>query len=214
MVELEIEKSWNTLLKSYGVPTFAKKDILEPLFIKQIYLEPVLDAGCGTGFFSNLLAERGLDVISIDKNLDETKLKVKRVVKVDIEKFDFKGKEIGDILLINVLSCVESKKRIAILKNLKRIKSPASRIFVINTSEKIGRADFKSEYIQVKKVASGVVHLINKKIDNTFIEFDDYLIGSDEFLQYCDEVGLTILSKDELCFPTEKNAIFDFFVLR
>ncbi|MBR9701323.1 class I SAM-dependent methyltransferase [Candidatus Pacearchaeota archaeon] len=116
MAESRLEKSWKSLLKEYEAPSYAKKYILEPLFSKQDYLEPILDAGCGTGFFSNLLSEKGYQVISIDKNLDETQLHSYMKVKSDIESFNPVKMIIGDVLLINILSCLEPKKRLAVLK--------------------------------------------------------------------------------------------------
>ncbi|MCA9487875.1 MAG: methyltransferase domain-containing protein [Nanoarchaeota archaeon] len=213
MAESKIEKSWSNLLDSYEIPTFAKKLILEPLIINQTYLEPILDAGCGTGYFSNLLFQKGFQVISIDKNLDLKKIKSHNKFKVNIEDFNFNNK-IGDILLINVLSCVEPERRIKILKNLKKIKSSASRIFVVNTSEELGSNNFQSKFIQSKKISSNVVFLENKKIDNSHIDFEDYLIGDEEFRKVCKHIGLKIIKYEKLHFPKEKSTIFDFYILK
>ena len=158
--------------------------------------------------------EKGLEVISIDKNIKEEELHSQEKFKVDIELFVPENKRIGDILLINVLSCVDANKRIEILKNLKKIKSPSSRIFVINTSDSIGDEDFESKYISVKRKSEKIVNLTNKKIDGTEIVFDDYLIGKDEFLRYCEESGLRISDEKELYFPDENKApIFNFYTL-
>lgn len=214
MTKARLEKSWKNLLKEYEVPSYAKKYIVEPLLLKQHYAEPILDAGCGTGYFSNLLSARGYKVIAIDKNLDESQLYSWKKIKTNIESFNPKGKKIGDILLINVLSCLEPEKRLAVLRNLKKIKLRGSKIFVINASAKMENTKFKSGIIKINNRSKGLVNMSVKRCDDTFLTFNDYMITDYEFKGYCTSTDLEVLAQQELFFKQEKFPIFDFYILK
>jgi hypothetical protein len=62
-------------------------------------------------------------------------------------------------------------------------------------------------------LSKGVVHLINKKIDGTQIEFNDYLIKEDKFKEFCKKANLKIILEKKLQFLGEKFPIFNFYIL-
>ena len=59
---------WSETLRKYEIPTVYKEALLRPYFENVDLKEPILDAGCGTGYFSNILCKRGYKVTGIDLN--------------------------------------------------------------------------------------------------------------------------------------------------
>jgi 2-polyprenyl-3-methyl-5-hydroxy-6-metoxy-1,4-benzoquinol methylase len=209
------EDSWSELLKSFAIPTYVKKFISEPFLSKQEYLEPVLDAGCGTGYFSNLLYNDGHLIVSVDKNLTNKHIGSCRSFKSDLASFKPKNTLIGDVLLINVLSCIDSPtKRAQILQNLKMIKNPKGKVYVINMSEDIICDNFKSSVMRVSKISDQKAELAFKKIDGTEISFSDNMICENEFEKQCKDAGLKIITKEYLKYKKEKFNIYTLYILQ
>ncbi len=209
------EQEWADSLLDFSVPTCVKKYISEPFLSKQDYLEPVLDAGCGTGYFSNLLYNDGHLIVSVDKNLINKHIGSCRSFKSDLATFKLKKTLIGDVLLINVLSCVDSAtKRYKILKNLKQIKSSKGKIFVFNMSEDIMSDSFKSSVMKVRKISDTKATLTFKKIDGNEISFVDNIIYEKEFEIQCKDIGLKIIKRKDFKYKKEKFNIYSLYVLQ
>ena len=61
-----IEKSWKNTLKHYAVPSVLKDKLLRPHFFNLKLREPVLDIGCGTGYFSELIVKQNIEIFAVD----------------------------------------------------------------------------------------------------------------------------------------------------
>ncbi|MFZ6015652.1 MAG: methyltransferase domain-containing protein [Patescibacteria group bacterium] len=208
------DAQWVKLIDFYTVPTYLKKFITEPFLLRKKFLEPILDAGCGTGHVLKILTDKGLFVMGVDINLNKKKVQY-RAIRADIEKFKPKDFLVGDVLLINVFSCIDSAaKRQNILNNLKKIKSPKGKIYVIHMAEDILGDDFKSSVMSVSQKQSKKAYLKFKQIDGKEIGMMDNMIFEQEFEEQCKKAGLKILKKIYKKYKKEKFNIYTIYILR
>ncbi|MBU2566605.1 class I SAM-dependent methyltransferase [Patescibacteria group bacterium] len=213
-MQISTENKWKKLLKNFNTPSFTKKYLIEPIILSKNFTEPILDAGCGTGYFSNLLASKGKMVISVDRNLDKKLLKSCKAIKADLANVKLKNLLVGDVLLINILSCVDQEeKRLEILKNLKSIKNKDAKIYVFNVAEDVVNKEFKSSVIKIEKITKNKVNMTIKQIDGNLLNFDDNIIYEKSFESQCKKANLNILQKKYLKYKKEKNAIYAMYIL-
>ncbi|MDI6721009.1 MAG: class I SAM-dependent methyltransferase [Candidatus Aenigmarchaeota archaeon] len=117
--------------KEYEVPLIEKEYIIKPAVLKvmsSVKGKKIADLGCGSGYFSRILAKKGARVFGIDKNENQLKIasqmdmKNIRYMKRDITNTRLKPNYF-DIVLINfVLVEISSPKTVSkIIKEAHRI---------------------------------------------------------------------------------------------
>ncbi len=207
-------ESWKNIIKEYEVPTVLKERLLKPYFLDVKLASPVLDIGCGTGYFTEILSQRGLEITGFDQNVVNIKSKVK-YFQGEASNLPFKDKSFSSILLINVLSCVEDKNaRIALLKEAKRVKKENQPIYVINTSEKLFAKPTNSDLLKFISLGPKKIKITVKKSDGKIIEFEDHIITSKEMEAYSQEIGLKVVEKREFIDLEMKTPIYTLYILK
>ena len=91
----------------------------------------VLDAGCGTGFSMEVLAESGLDAVGIDISqpmIDIAKRKGFRVRKADFTKLPFKERAFDAIVSISSLQWIYGKSYDDVLDKYSRVAKEFHRV--------------------------------------------------------------------------------------
>ncbi len=143
------QENWDRPWKNNSASRFTKKSWGHIRIMKQLapYLKPgqsVLDAGCGSGFFSDYFLSMGCVVYSLDHSESalaltrrETNNRCEAYLKEDLlapdlgsrydERFDF-------IFTAGLFESLPEKDRFSILKNFKRMKTPVGIVgtFVLN----------------------------------------------------------------------------------
>ncbi len=102
------------------------------LIMKMIKPEPnlrVLDAGCGTGIFTEFLASAGMDVTGFDESPEMLKiaekketLKSVRLVRGDISKLPFESESFDRVLCTFVIEFIPDPQ--SVIDELKRVLKP------------------------------------------------------------------------------------------
>jgi ubiquinone/menaquinone biosynthesis C-methylase UbiE len=209
---MKIEDGWKEIIKEYSSPTIIKNDLLAPFFFKKNFSEPVLDIGCGDGFFAKELSKK-FEVIGVD--VHDYKFDEFKYIKTDASKLSLVNSLVGDVLLINVLTCIDAElKRIQILKEAKRVKKPTSLIFVINTPESFIEKEIDSPLIKVRKLSKNKVNIDVLKMDGSWISFPDYVIKNVEFERYVNEAELSVVETKLFAHPKLGSAVYKLWVLK
>lgn len=97
--------------------------------------ERVLDAGCGTGIYSALLSERGLEVTGLDPDphmLAAARLKapVARLVEGDVTRLPFADAEFDLALAVTLLCFLGDEEREHAARELLRVVRPGGRVVI------------------------------------------------------------------------------------
>ena len=108
---------WSETLRKYEVPTVFKQKLLKPYFEGVDLKEPILDAGCGTGYFADILCKRGYKVSGIDLNSQLESNDNFDFQQADITTFKT-DKKFETILLINILATAPPAERLKMLKKI------------------------------------------------------------------------------------------------
>jgi 2-polyprenyl-3-methyl-5-hydroxy-6-metoxy-1,4-benzoquinol methylase len=206
---------WSKKLAEYETPTKMKLLLGSYFETAEIKGEVVLDAGCGKGFFARILTARGYEVVGIDINGDLESDDLFHFQKANIVSFESDHK-FETILLVNVLSCVSFKERLLILKNLKSLKTEDGLVYVVNTNADLLGADPApvSDLFKVEKKTDDLVHLKMKKVDDNWIEFDDYLITKKEMSKLCEASGLEIIDRIDFQHEGLEKPFFEMYLLK
>ncbi len=204
--------NWSETLRKYAVPTVFKERLLRPYFEGVDLKEPILDAGCGTGYFADILCNRGYKVSGIDlngqlENNDKFDFK-----QVDIIKFET-DKKFETILLINILATASPDDRLKIFFKIKELKTEDGIAYVINTCAKLFGSDFDSESLSGHKTSEGRVKVRVELINGEFIEFEDYLVTEEEIKEMCAAVGLRIIEKKDFKPEELEKPIYELYLL-
>ncbi len=209
----KILESWKNIIKEYEVPTVLKERLLKPYFLNVKLASPVLDIGCGTGYFTEILSQRGLEMTGFDQNAVNIQSKVK-YLQGDASNLPFKDKSFSSVLLINVLSCVDDPEaRMSLLKEAKRVKKENEKIYVINTSEKLFSKPTNSDLLKFVSLGPKKIKITVKKTDNKMIEFEDYIITQKDMEEYTLEIGLKLVETKEFIDLEMKTPIYTLYVL-
>jgi 2-polyprenyl-3-methyl-5-hydroxy-6-metoxy-1,4-benzoquinol methylase len=209
----ERQIDWSGILDQYEVPTVFKDELLRPYFEQGDFVEPILDVGCGRGYFSNLLLKRGYRVFGIDLNSD-----LQSSENFDFQKRDFitfeTDQKFNTILLVNVLTTAPPADRLKILKKIKEIKSESGVAYVVNTNADLFGNELDSETLTIRKGERDTYRLKVKLVNGECIEFDDYVIVPEEMEEMCKEVGLEIVERKDLKSQHQDKPIYQVYVLR
>ena len=188
---------WGKYIKEYGVPSIAKEKILKPFFDKD-FDAPILDLGCGKGYFSHLLAKRGLRVVGVDLNATLDNQKNFTFIQSDLLDFSTKEK-FKTIFLINVLSTITTGKHIAIFKKIKEfLDDKKGRAIVLNMNFLLYERDFKSSYLQVRKIEDELGELDFTLVDGSHRFIRDFILNEDEIIEVSKKAGLRLLERTQL----------------
>ena len=211
---MNIQKSWKSLLRDYHYPTILKDKLIRPYFSRKDLSDPILDVGCGTGYFSELFALKKKEVIGIDihKNIPE---------KIDFKyytmngaKLDFPDNHFGSVLIINVLSCIDDdKERIKILSEAKRVKKSKAKIYLLSMAENLIEKPINDELLTTKKLDENHILLSFKKIDNKRIDIKDIVISDEELKKYLKIAGLRIVKEVSFVYKKINREIYHMWIL-
>lgn len=99
------------------------------------------------------------------------------------------------------------------MKNLKKQKISAGRIFVVNMSEKIMDGQFNSNLLTVSKISDSMVCLNIKKVDGSILKIHDHIVTEKKFEAYCCAAKLKIVHRQTLLYNGEKDPIYILYIL-
>lgn len=205
--------NWSETLQKYEVPSVFKEELLKPYFEKADLKEPILDAGCGTGYFSKILCDRGYKVSGVDLNGE-----LKSNDKFDFQQADittFKtDKKFETILLINILATAPPAERLKMLQKIKELKTESGAAYVVNTNAKLFGSDFDSENLSSHRIGDDKTRVRVKLVNGEFIEFTDYLVGDQEIREMCEAAGLEIIEKKDFKPEELEKPIYEMYLLK
>lgn len=204
---------WSEYLAQYGEPTIFKESLLKPFFETEQIIEPILDAGCGTGYFSVLLCKRGFHVFGIDLHTTVPKIDLFTFLESDIISFKTEQK-FKTILLINILTTASKQKQLEILKKTASLKAPDGKIYVINTNSDLFGNNFDHQLLSIEKIYDGYVKVRTKLVNGQDIEFNDFTVTSEEMHQMCFEAKLNIKSEKQFSYPGIEKPIYNLYILK
>ncbi len=204
---------WSDIINKYKVPTVLKDGLLRPYFETVVLKEPILDAGCGTGYFSGLLLKRGYRVSGVDLNSQLENGGGFDFHQADLASFET-DKKFETILLINILTTVPPADRLKILKKIKEIKMADGIAYIVNVSGDLVGSDFDSEVLSSHKVGEDKVRLRIKLVNGEHIEFDDYVVSQREMVEICETAGLQIIERKDLKIDDLVKPIYEMYLLR
>jgi len=204
---------WSETLRKYEIPTVYKEALLRPYFENVDLKEPILDAGCGTGYFSNILCKRGYKVTGIDLNGELQSNDRFDFMKADIIKFET-DKNFETILLINILATAPPAERLKMLQKIKELKTESGTAYVVNTSTELFGSDFESDALSSHPVGENKVKVRAKLVDGKFIEFTDYLVTEKEIREMCKAVDLEIVEKQDFKPDELEKPVYETYSLK
>jgi 2-polyprenyl-3-methyl-5-hydroxy-6-metoxy-1,4-benzoquinol methylase len=204
---------WSEILHKYETPTVFKNELLRPYFEKVNLKEPILDVGCGRGFFSRLLCGRGYKVSGIDLNGQLESDENFDFKKVDFVSFDT-DRKFETILLVNILTTVSTADRLKILKKIKEIKTEEGIAYVVNTNANLFGTEYDSETLSIRKIKDGIFRLKIKLVNGEYIEFDDYVIPQEDMEKMCKEADLRIIDREGLKSKEHSKPIYEVYLLK
>lgn len=204
---------WSETLHKYEIPTVFKDELLRPYFENVDIEEPILDAGCGKGYFSRILCGRGYKVSGIDLNSQ-----LENSEKFDFEKADFTSfktdRKFNTVLLINILTTASPSDRQKMLKKIKEIKTEEGVAYVVNTNADLFGSELNSEALSIIKLKDDKFKLKIKLVNGEYIEFDDYIISHEEMEKMCQEAGLKILEKKDMKSQEFDKPVYEIYLLK
>jgi len=204
---------WSETLRQYETPSVYKEKLLRPYFEKADLKEPILDAGCGTGYFSKILTERGLNVTGIDLNGDLESGDRFTFEKADITDYQT-DKKFETILLINILATAPPADRLAIIKKVKELKTANGLAYIVNTNANLFGENFEGENLSGRRLAGDKAHVKVKLTDGKYIEFDDFLVSEDEIRKMCEEAGSQIVEKMNFKPDDLPKPVYELYLLK
>jgi ubiquinone/menaquinone biosynthesis C-methylase UbiE len=102
--------------------------------------ELILDAGCGTGRFSEEMAARGVGVVAVDYSMESLRICKKRckdfnvkplIIRADICDLPFKPGIVGKVLSVGVFQHIPTKKgSIGALREMRRVLKPNGKLVI------------------------------------------------------------------------------------
>lgn len=211
---MEIKSNWKEHINHYETPTIFKDTLLKPYFNNLQIKEPLLDVGCGTGYFSELLASKGIKVIGIDQNPVKIKNSLAKYQIGEASSLPFEDSSFGFVLLINVLSAIDDEEeRISALNEAKRVKTKEGKIFVINANENLFN-NIQSVEVTSKRINNNYGHLKLKKIDGSYIEFDDYIISKEQMTKYATLTNLKLIEKKDFIYKPLNLNVYSLYIYK
>jgi 2-polyprenyl-3-methyl-5-hydroxy-6-metoxy-1,4-benzoquinol methylase len=205
--------AWGEHLPKYKIPTVLKETLLKPYFENITFKEPVVDLGCGTGYFSEIVTSAGKKVLGIDKNGDLPNTDRFTFEKGDILEFKPKTK-FNTVLLINILSTESKNERDLIIKKVYNLLLPGGTAYILNTSSRLFTSPTDSDLISFKKIAEDKVHLDVKLINRELIDFDDFIIQEEETRMMIANNNLSIIEEKEFQHPEMDRPVYILYVAK
>jgi SAM-dependent methyltransferase len=192
--------SWDKHLPKYKIPTVLKETLLKPFFERLSLEEPIIDLGCGTGYFSEIITKTGKSVLGIDKNSDLLDLNGFTFQKKDI--LDFQSKTpFKTVLLINILSVESTSGRDSLIKKVHDLLEIGGKAYILTTSSKLFTSPTNSDLISFKKLTDDKVYLKVKLTSGDYLEFEDFIVQEDETRQQIKGSDLKIIKEQEFQHP-------------
>lgn len=198
------------ILKSFGIPHLGTR--IRFNLISQVLRSYnaccILDAGCGYGFSSLMLSQKGLKVLGVDDDYNRIKLAKKlarhssvKFIKANLYSLPFKDQSFDTTLCLEVLEHL--KNDLTAIKELKRVTKQSGKIIISFPEAKaniVGYEDFGhlrpgysvEEFLDISKK-------LGLKIDQ-FIPYGQSLLGK-AALQIDYNLSRTSLFLSSFAFP-------------
>jgi len=202
----------NKLLKKYQTPTVLKERLLRPFFLRISLNNPVLDLGCGTGYFSELLANKKYKVLAVD-NYKLRNPKGFDFIQNDICEFKSRVK-FKTILLINTLTTLSKEKIELLFENINYLLSKHGKIYIVIMNSDIYSNKKQPKNLKYKKLSRNAVWLKFKLINGKYIEFNDNIITDNQMKVYSKKFGYEILKIKNFIEPETKKSIYRLYLLK
>ncbi len=213
--KLDFTSVWQEHLRQYAVPTVLKAQLLKPYFCSIVKAgQHILDVGCGTGYFSELLSAQGALVTAIDA-CDEFFPANSKVQyhKMTATTFHFPGNVFDAILMINVMSCIgKNEQRILALTNAAKYKSSQGKLYVLHGSEELWDHPLSSDLLKTRTVGDQIEWDV-KKTDGSRLVFVDNIIRKQEMIELAEKAKLSIQEYIQFRTPGISQAIYDLYAL-
>lgn len=168
-------RQWAEYLKEYETSTVLKHLLLRPFFEEEAFIGPILDVGCGTGYFSELLSSRNFEVTGIDahqKGFPKTAYKAK-YLKMNASHLFFPDASFETVLLINVLPVFKTQdERTQALKEIRRVKKAEGLLYLICMAEELYDDPINHHVLSSRPVGE-LVELDFKKTDGSRLKIMD-----------------------------------------
>lgn len=191
--------------KNYWYEIFSMAEdfpkLINKFFNENIFTEKILDAGCGTGKFSNLFSNICNDYIGIDKSENQISIAKNKnnlnYIVSDLSNIPLADKNVNISICPWVLGTIEEDKRNLVIEELKRVTK--DRIILIENLEnsefeKIRNHDKdKSTHAYLEYLEDKNFKLIKKL--NSYFLFDNIEIAKETFRNiYNDSISNNIKS--------------------
>jgi 2-polyprenyl-3-methyl-5-hydroxy-6-metoxy-1,4-benzoquinol methylase len=204
---------WSEYLSKYTISTVLKDSLLKPYFKHLSLEEPIVDLGCGTGYFSDIITNAGKKVLGIDKNGNLPTTDRFTFMKEDIVDFHTETK-FNSILLINILSVESVVRRNALIGKIQEIIAGDGMAYILTTSSKLFNSPTESEFIRFIRLAGNKAHLIVKLVNGDYIEFDDFIVPEEETRRQIIENGLEIVEEKEFQHPEMDRPVYVLYIVK
>lgn len=158
-----------------------------------------LDYGCGSGFSTAILKEKGFNVLGVDINLNMLELARQRCPGVNFihinedEILPFE-QSFDVVLMAFVLLEISSEDAVvSLLENIKRTMSPKGKLFIITTSEHFPKNNWLTGLIDTdkyKNIKNGHQYKVFDTKNN--MEFSDFFYDNNCYLSMFGKSGFKV----------------------
>lgn len=203
---------WANYIEKYRTPTILKERLLKPYFENTRLDEPILDVGCGTGYFSEIFTNRQMHTVGIDPNINLKENDYFHFIKEDFLQSTI-DQRFKTILLINILSVLPKEARLNFLQKASNLKFQDGKIYFLTMNADLYKNDFQTDELSVKKLNNDLVNLEFKLVDGNHINFNDNIISDNEINQIIKQANLKIIEKVDFQSDKIKEPIYKLYIL-
>jgi len=94
----------------------------------------ILDLGCGTGFSTRIIQDKGFDAVGVDNNENMALIAknkgIEKIALAEITSLPFKNKTFTGIISISTLQWLGTEQHQILLEEMKRVLAPGGKIII------------------------------------------------------------------------------------